>query len=553
MKDFPFSTPLTRRRISRRRVVAAGASAIVLAGSAAVACGRSGNGRSPDATSTPRRGGTLRIGTTLPLSYGLDPQIEIGSGLEIFPRVYGYLLHVDPRDDSLLYDHATSIEQPDDTTIIVHLDPAIRFQDIAPVSGRTVDAHDAVRSVERYRDNPLVLNKTWHAKVLDRIEAPDPSTVRITTRRPNVYSLSEIGGISGGAIIPRELVDGSADLSASGIGSGPFRIDSVAPDATSRIVRHAAYVRQPLPYLDAMEWTVFGDDDSRRAALERRAVDIAPNRDRSEAQGLASKSTGISVLSQPSLAYLSLGLRVDRPPFSDPRVREAIDIGLDRGALIRDIALGEGQVLGPVNPHIAGGFWTLPEEEVTAAQGSAMPAAQRVFAARAMLDQTGAGSGRVLLQVAKVPQLLDVASAVRAQLVALGLSVDLETLDLLQWFVNFRRGDFGLTVISHLPYESPDAPTRMYHSAGIDGSSSPFGFADPRIDALVERSWREPDRTARRQTLLEAQRLMIAARPMIQLFTSTAYTSAWRQVRGLDPALVGSLAQYNYGLWLDDA
>jgi ABC-type oligopeptide transport system substrate-binding subunit len=91
----------------------------------------------------------------------------------------------------------------------------------------------------------------------------------------------------------------------------------------------------------------------------------------------------------------------------------------------------------------------------------------------------------------------------------------------------------------------------MYHSAGIDGSRSPFGFADAAIDALVERSWREQERAVRRQTLLDAQRLMIAARPMVQLFTSTAYASAWRYVRGLDPSLVGNLAQYNYGQWLD--
>ena len=403
MPETPYWGKFLRRRTSRRRVLAAGAGVIVAA-PAVLACGTSGNRGSSASTPVPRRGGILRFGTSLPLSYGLDPQIEIGSGLEIFPRVYGYLLHIDPRDDSLITDHATSIEQPDETTTIVHLDPNVRFQDIAPVNARAVDAQDTARSIERYRDNPLVLNKTWHTKVLDRIEATDPAMLRITTRSPNVYSLSEIGGISGGAIIPRELIDGAVDLSTSGIGSGPFQIDSVARNGASRISATLLTFASPSPTSTQSSGRCSMTTTAAWLPSTGAAVDIAPNRDGSEAQRLASKTADISVLSQPSLAYLSLGLRVDWPPFSDPRVREAIDIGLDRSALIRDIALGEGQVLGPVNPHIASGFWSLPDEEVTAAQGGGTPVAQRLATARAMLDQAGAGSSRILLQVAKVPQ-----------------------------------------------------------------------------------------------------------------------------------------------------
>ena len=61
------------------------------------------------------------------------------------------------------------------------------------------------------------------------------------------------------------------------------------------------------------------------------------------------------------------------------------------------------------------------------------------------------------------------------------------------------------------------------------------------------------DRGERQQTLLDAQRLMIVARPMIQLFTSTAYSTAWSYVRNRRPGIAGSMAQYNYEQWLDNA
>jgi peptide/nickel transport system substrate-binding protein len=529
----------------------------MLAGSSAVAVGAAalsivgcGDGKKAVIDDKPLPGGTLRTGTTLPIAAGLDPQIETGTGLEIFPRIYGYLFHVDTRDDSVTNDHALSVEHPDPTTCIVKLRPDAHFQDIAPVSKRLVSADDVVESIIRYRDNPLVTGKTWHTTVLDKAEALDASTVRIITRRPYVYTIAELGNISAGAILPKELVQSKTDLSALSIGSGPFRLDDIARTERARIVRNDSYYGAPLPYLDAMEWTIFADDDAKLAAFKARAIDVMPNRDGAEARSLQGFSDQIEVTPEPSLACVSLGLRVDRAPFNDPRVRGAVDLALDRAALIRDIALGNGDILGAVNPHLAGGFWSLPETEVLEAHSGAVALEERRQDARALLQAAGASSASFTLEVANIPQMIDVATVVRQQLLTLGLDVVMRELDLLQWFTNFRRGQFDATVIGHLPYESPDTPTRFYHSAGPDGTTNMFGFSDGAIDQLVERSWGETDRMARQKTLLDAQRLMLKARSMIQLFTSTGYSTAWKRIRNRHPELIGSAAQYNYEQWL---
>ena len=539
----------TQTRVSRRRMLAGSAAAS--AGAAAVAIAGCGSGKkSAPVTMQPRSGGVLRTGTTLSIASGLDPQIETGTGLAIFPRIYGYLLHIDPRDDTVIKDHALSIEQPDPTTYLFKLRPDLRFQDIAPVGGRNVTSEDIAASIVRYRDNPLVTSKTWHTTVFDRVEAVDTSTVRVTTRRPYVYSLGELGGISAGAILPKELVQSSTDLSATSIGSGPFLLDQVARTGSARIVRNERYHRSPVPYLDAMEWTIFSGDDAKLAAFKSGQIDVMPNRDNSEAQSVRAFSDGVEVAPEPSLACVSLGLRVDRAPFNDPRVRGALDLAIDRDALIRDIAFGNGDVLGAVNPHLADGYWSLPRAEVIDAHSGTVPIDERRAGARALLVAAGASGASFKMQVANIPQMIDVATVVRQQLLTLGLDIIMEELDLLQWFTNFRSGRFDATVIGQLPYESPDVPTRFYHSAGADGAASMFGFSDGAIDRLVERSWGESDRATRQKTLLEAQRLMLKARPMIQLFTGSGYSSAWKYVRNRHTELIGSLAQYNYEQWI---
>lgn len=537
--------------VSRRRLLAGGLAAaggVALAG--VIGCSGDGDGASGIDGSDVRTGGILRTGTTLGLSYGLDPHLETAGGLAIFPKVYGYMLHVDPDDERLILDHASNVEQPDEKTFIVRLRDGIAFQDIAPVNGRNVAGDDVVQSIRRYREHQLVADKTWFTTVLDQIAANELS-VLITTSRPNVYSLYQLGSINGGAIIPAEIIGDEDRLKTAGVGSGPFMILGTGDGALIRLGRHDGYFRTPLPYLDGMDWQIFDANDAKVDAFRERKLDVSPLRNREEAEQMALASKKIAITSEPSLAYLSIGLKVDRPPFQDPRVREAIDIALDRQAMIRDITLQDGEIVGPVNQHMAQGFWSLPASEISAASWGGVPLEDRLRAARMLLAAGGADGATIRLQVAKVPELLDVASVVKEQLQRVGLTVLLETTDLLRWFLQFRTGEFEATLISHIPYETPDGPTRLYHSKGADGNGNSFGFSDPWIDALIERSWEQTDREERRGTLLQAQQMMLEARPMVHLFTSRSYSAAWSYVQNRKPELRGSLARYNYEQWLD--
>ncbi len=549
MNDNDYWSRITRGRISRRRALAGGV-ALGAAGAAASIVGCSGSEKKPSADDPPRAGGTLRTGTTLPLSSGLDPHLERGTGLAIFPRVYGYLLHVDSRDDTVIKDHAESIEQPDATTVIIRLRSDVKFQDIAPVNARAVTAEDAALSIARYRDNQTVTNRTWHTTILDKLEAIDARTLRVTTKRPYAYTLQALGDISSGAIIPRELIASQVSLAFSGVGSGPFRIERASLEDGARIVHNDGYFRAPIPYLDAMQWTVFNSGDEKLAAFSKRDIDAIPNSDAAEARALGDSSSDIKSTAQPSLAYLSVGFRCDVPPFNDLRVRGAIDLALDRDAMIRDLTFGEGEALGPVNPHLASGYWSLPASDVAAASASTTAIDDRRAGAKALLEAAGATNATFRLQVPGIPQLIDVATVVRDQIQRIGLRVTLEELDLLTWYSNLRAGKFEATLLSHFPYESPDIPTRYYHTAGPEGTRSPFSFSNGDIDRPLELSWGQTDRAERRATLLGAQGKMLYWRPMIQLFSGVGHSSAWSYVRNLHTELPGSLAQYNYEQWL---
>lgn len=545
------------RRVSRRGLLIGAA---VAGGAAAWRCGGEGQTRPPDlpvyrsAPTTgpeePQRGGILVTGTTVPPTFGVDPHIEVATGLSIFPRLYGYLLHNDFRTDTIVLDHAETVEQPDDLTYIIKLRPGIRFHDLAPIRGREVDAEDAAFSHYRYRDNPLVTSKTWHATVMESITAADRYTVVVKTKFPYAYTYDALGGISSGVIIPKELLP--ENLTAKAVGSGPFQLQHLDNNRQIDIVRFPGYFQPDIPYLDGMSWKIFNTDDERLRAFRERAIHMMSNRDKVEAaQVLQEFGDQVETYGTPSLSYVSLGMRVDQAPFHDERVRQAIDFGLDRERLINELTFGDGRTLGPVNPHLADGFWSLPDSELDAAYRWGQDPAVRLADARRLIERAGAAGAKIVVQSSNLPPVVDIASRVVAQLNDLGFKAEHQALELFQWFINLRTGNFHATLITHTPYESPDIPTRFYHSGGVSGIGNWFGFKDDVIDWLVTRSWGEFDRETRRATLLDAQRTMLARHgPLIQLYTGVAYSSAWRFVRGREPGLPGSLAQYNYHQWL---
>lgn len=548
------------RKVSRRTFLSGSAAAV---GLAAWRCGGSEPSAPPDLpvfrsaatadTGEPVRGGVLVTGTTIPPTFGVDPHVEVATGLAIFPRLYGYLLHNDFRTDRLILDHADSVEQPDDVTYVIRLKQGIRFHDRSPINGREVDAEDAAFSHYRYRDNPLVTSKTWHTTIMDSIAATDRYTVVVKTKFPYAYTFDALGGISSGVIIPKELLPDN--LTAKAVGSGPFQLDHLDNNRQIDIVRFDGYHQRDLPYLDGMSWAIVVNDEEKLAAFREGTVHMMSNRDKVEAAQVVQEfGDAVEAYGTPSLSYVSLGMRVDQAPFNDERVRQAIDFGLNRERLIDDLTFGDGRTLGPVNPHLADGYWALPDSEVDAAYRWGVDPAVRLADARRLLERAGAAGAKIVVQSSNLPSVIDIAGRVVSQLRDLGFQAEHQALELFQWFINLRTGNFHATLITHTPYESPDTPTRYYHSGGVSGIGNWFGFEDDVIDWLVTRSWGEFDREARRATLLDAQRTMLARHgPLIQLYTGVSYSSAWRIVRGRQPGLPGSLAQYNYGQWLAGA
>lgn len=237
------------------------------------------------------------------------------------------------RDLKLSPSLAASWSSPDDLTWVFSLREGARFHD-----GRSVEADDVVASLERVRRHPRS-GIASYAVEIQSVTAVDPRTVRIRTRRPFGGLLNKLAYL---LVVPRD----TPEEGAPPLGSGPYRIVSYEPGAMLRM-EPAEGAPTGLPPL---EFVPVRDRAERSERLLSGRLDLVQDLALARVPQVEA-SPCCRAVAQPSPVVEYLHFLSTDPRFSDPRVRLAIDLAIDRAALVETAFAGyaqpASQIVGP--------------------------------------------------------------------------------------------------------------------------------------------------------------------------------------------------------------
>ena len=524
---------LNGRRLPRRGFL--GGALTVGAGLAAAACG--GNEKEAatgggTASGEPKRGGTLRLASAFQI-LSIDPQtIE---GATSAPLFYSYMIQATSWQGSV-GDLAMSWENPDDLNWVFHIRDDARFQDLPPVNGRAVSAQDIVNSMTRLRSLPGASPD----QTIIKYEAPDARTVTLQTREPDGYMLMNIGS-QPNAVVPIEAVEAFGDLKSHAIGSGPFMLDRVGRDELVA-VRNPAYYHD-YPYVDGLTVRALTEAASRQAAFRAGDIDVYTADNRMQAESVKGVA-GSSAQRYLSAAYSVFALNaVKVEAFKDERVREAIDLALDRAAMIEKLHFGDAELSGPVPPR-----WdtALPKEEVAAAYR------RDVGKAKQLLSAAGQEGLAFELSFYTATENADRVSIIKDNLAEIGVTVNLAGGEVGIWLANLLASSFESTAYTHLPYLSDYIQLQSHHTYGWNRSRQAFlGIEDQEVDSLLEKIRQTIDEQERKEMALDVQRLILKRHgPTLTLCEPYAYWIAYDYLKGYTPTAYG-FGDYRYDYWLD--
>ncbi len=183
-------------------------------------------------------------------------------------------------------------------------------------------------------------------KLIANIEKLDATTVRFTLTQPNAPFLADLA-MDFASIQSAEYADALTKLGKpelidqDAIGTGPFELVQYQKDATIRYRAFADFWGAK-PKIDTLVFAITKDPAVRMAKLRANECQIAPYPSPADLPALRA-DPNLTVLQQPGLNIGYLAFNVKKKPFDDVRVRRAINMAIDKKAILDAVYQGSGE------------------------------------------------------------------------------------------------------------------------------------------------------------------------------------------------------------------
>jgi len=569
MDESNYWTRLNRKRISRRTLIGAGGT-VALGGAAAlmVGCGGGGNDDGDDGGPTrtpatsPVQGGTITQGRAVTV-LGIDPHLDL-TGLDIDTFLYPYMYTWAPGAEEVIFNNlAKNLEQPDPLTFIFTLNQGFKQAPHGlPGENEEITSEDCKASFVRRGTSITAPDKRFPQKIagsLDpaileaALQTPDPYTFSFTMTEPFVPGVREMAnptwGIVGAKVLDARLGKG---LSQVAFGAGPFMLEEFAGNERIVLKRNPNYFHQGKPYLDGLTYVIITENSSLLSAFEQGQHDVNGSVLLKDKYEEWSDDDRFVTSSAPSLFYPVIHLNLRRAPFDDIKVRQAINIAVDRDQIIDLVFGGEGNYNGPIQwPQTK---WALPQEELRAFYKKDVAKAKELMASAGY--EGGFSVAMKTPRLTGVSFVNQIARIIQTNLAEINIDMQIDEVELGSFITgSLLPGNFDMIFFPNLPYDEPDRPLAFYHSLGVTGTGNWTGYNNQDLDALINAQAREFEEPARQAIVEDAQRLILEEHgPQLTLSGGYQYSAHWDYVHyayelGQDPK--ADLAPFAAEVWTE--
>lgn len=436
----------------------------------------------------------------------LDPHMTaaVGGDLSILSHIYPSLIVRRP-DLSLQPGVAASWDAVSPTRWRFHLVSDARF-----ANGERLDA-DAVKwNLERVLDPATQARIRLWFEPVSAVTAVDRLTLDIETREPFLSLPAQLSMLF---LLPPDW-SRTHDPARETLSGGPYELVENAPGERLTLRRNPKYWG-PTPAFETVEFRTIPSATARVAALLAGEVDLIINIPLAEVARIQTGGKAVAG-SIPSIRSVFIKLNTLKPPLDDVRVRQALNLAIDKQAL--SDALFDGQAM------------VSPCQLLTPAYPGFNPALKPTpydpDRARALLREAGVGPGTRLEFEVPVNYTLqgeEVAQVVAGQLQAVGLDVRLTQMDSSFYMDKFIKGRAlgALSLLTHAwPTIDADGLLSLLHS------QSPYAYYDdPTLDRLLVAGRTTLDPTARAEVYRQATAHLCEQAPVLFLYAQP-YTYA---------------------------
>ena len=450
----------------------------------------------------------------------LDPTISRAyTGRLVFAALCDKLFDVTP-ELKIVPQLATGYEWgPDHKSIVIKLRPGVRFQDGEPFNAEAVKFN-----IERHQTTPGSFRKSEIAEI-QSVEVVNDLTVRFHLSQPLVPLLAALTDRAGMMVSPKAAKASGDKFGTQPVCAGPYKFVQRVAQGKIVLEKVADYWDQKSFAIDRVEFVPITDSSSRVASLrsgDLQMIERVSPTDLAEIRGDSKlKVTGI-----PELGYQMIPLNVANGPkskaFSDVRVRQALDLAIDRETLVKTVFGGEyiagNQFISPANPYY----------------DKKVPVAKRDLArARQLLKDAGQVSFSFTLVVPPERDRQEASLILQAMWAEAGITANLQTQENVTMLQSGRKGDFE----AYFTFWSgrPDPDGNVYTFATCKGAQNDQHYCNTDVDALLTKARQVAEPAERKKLYDQATEIMAKEVPRLILWHRRVFTGFSTRVSGFTP------------------
>lgn len=391
----------------------------------------------------------------------------------------------------------------DELTYDFELHEGVYFHD-----GTSFDAEDVVFSFERAMAEGSINAQPGLFVGIQSVEAISATQVRFVLEQPNGNFLFNLAWGDTVIVAPE-----SADENANNpIGTGPFVFDDWVQGDRIELIANDVYWGER-PALKKITFKFIDDPSAAFAAMMAETIDAFPNYPAPETLSQFELDSRFNVLVGSNEGEVILAVNNKRAPLDDVRVRRALAHAIDREAIIDGVAFGYGTPIGTFFPPHHPAYVDL----------TAM-SAYDLQKAKDLLVEAGAEDLSLTLKLPPPPYARRSGEIIASQLSAAGIDVTIENVDWGVWLEGPFKGDYDLTIVSHVePFDIGAYANPDYY----------FGFQDEEFNQIIETLTSTSDLDARNALLSRAQTILAEQQASVYLYQGSKTGVANAKIEGL--------------------
>ncbi|WP_426956763.1 ABC transporter substrate-binding protein [Muricoccus radiodurans] len=426
-------------------------------------------------------------------------------------------------------------------------------RDVTFCDGKPFTARDVVYTINRWINPETRSPVRWRAGPVKEVRAVDDYTVEYELNEPYGELLYQLTLFFASIVDQASVERLGANFGVQGFnGTGPYCWVSWSPRGDFVLQRHPSYrwgppiYQNPAPQVDRIVWRVIPEANTRLAALQTGQGDVTQYIPYVALNQLRAVPNLRVTRQQNYFWDFFLGFKVDKPVVSDPVIRRAVNLAVNRPAVVQATFFGAADPMrGYLNPNVAG----------FDAQAAGLVPQFNAEEARRILDEGGWRMGsdgiRVkdgqratfLLYGLQTNEWRRMAEAIQADLRRVGIEMRIQLWDATVGWGKLATQEFDAFVMSY-PYISATDGFALYFDSGNRPTPNRMNWQDAETDRFLRIAKSGLTQQERDAAIAGAQRRIAEANVWLPIAHEQLWLASTQRVEGARPHGIYGVALY---------